>query len=165
MNKYIIKFKNSRAYIKEINGDKHLYTFDINKAQILNKEESKKIKLNNELEVVEYKKERYEAAEEKYKIFVKILSEEESNQILNKDLENLKDIENEKFYLDLQLKYPDNKILQEASRLIYLIENSNYNDKNKKQYDYDYKAQLKILDETFFDKYIDKNSIEDEEEL
>lgn len=168
MNKYIIKFKNSRVYIKEINCDKYLYTFDINKALILNKEESEKIKLNDKLEVVEYRKERYEAAEERYKIFVKILSKEENNDILNKDLENIQDIEKEKFYLDLQLKYPDNKILQELSRLICLIENNNYNDKNKKGYDYDYNSQFKILDEIFINKYIDNNlinSIEDEEEI
>lgn len=55
------------------------------------------------------------------------------------------------FYLDLNEKYPDNKLVREICRVVYL--SNELDNKNKEEFDYDYESQMKILEETFNSKY------------
>lgn len=70
----------------------------------------------------------------------------------------------EVFYTDLQLKYPNNKLLKELSRLINLLDKTGG---NNQEYDCNYNSQYNLVDKVFMNKYIDSNlikDIEDEEE-
>ena len=148
---YIIKFKNSRAYIKESNDNEYSYTFNIEKAKRMTKSEAIKNCQLKELQVVEYSKEKYEAIEERYKIYAKILSMQKNTNILEKDLDNIKVKDKCEFYLDLNEKYPDNKLVREICRVVYF--SNELDNKNKEEFDYDYESQMKILEETFNSKY------------
>lgn len=159
MKTYIIKFIDSRAYVKDIEDEEYIYTFNINEAKKFSKEEITKIKLPNKLKTTEFDIEKYQALEEKYNIFIKVLSVQSDSEIQASDLEDIKEIEKEDFILNLHGKYLDNSLINELSRLIYAKYNKD--EQYKKEYDYDYDAQFEIVRKAFIDKYIDKEKLKD----
>lgn len=160
-NKYIIKFKNSRAYLKSLN-DGYKYTFDIDDALKLELKEAGKIKSKGDFEIVEYGIEKYDAAKERYKVFVKVISLQKNSGIIQEDLKNYDKSDKKSFFLELQNKYPNNKLLAEITRVNNLIDNQN--EDKKEIYDYDLKSQIEILETSFENRYINDNSIEKEEQ-
>lgn len=159
MKTHIIKFIGSRAYIKDIKDDEYIYTFNIDEAKKFNEEEIEKVKLTNKLKIIEFNVEKYQAAEERYSVFIKVLSIQNNSEIQDSDLEDIREIEKEEFILGLHKKYPNNSLINELSRLIYAKYNKD--EQYKKDYDYDYDAQLEIVTKAFIDKYIDEEKIKD----
>lgn len=159
---YILKYANSRAYLREINSNEYSYTFDIEKAKKFNLADLELLKKTEHLEIVEYEKEKYEAANEKYTLYVKAISMQENTDILKNDIVYINNCEKEHFFIELYEKYPNNKLLEEITRIIYI--NNKNSDLNKKEFDYDYKQQMNLLEKAFINKYICSEMIEETEE-
>lgn len=159
---YILKYKDSMAYLSSYANDTQLYTFDIEKARKFNKDEIKKLKNIKMLEAVEYEKEKYLAAEEKYKIYVKAMCKQNNTDISPIDIKDFRRMEKTQFYLELQENYPNNKLLKEIVRMIYIINDSK--SFQKEVYDYDCNKQMKILENAFINKYISEELLDEIEQ-
>lgn len=174
---YIIKFKDSQAYIKSFESKTDMYTFDIKNAKRYEKEEAENIIQNkNELEVVNYKKELYKSKNESFKLFTKALIVQEDD-ISNRDIETFeKELKSDGIYIAcsrLKNKYPKNTLINEMERISQKLEFKTHCEKKPelyknykeicKEYDYDDERQLEILKLTFYEKYITRDITEEDE--
>lgn len=178
---YVIKIKNSHAYIRNtIDYKINEYTFDLKLAKRFRMIDANNIlKVNDkELEISKYEKEDYIIKNNRYKIFTNVLRESiETNVILSKDVKKFfNEIETEGIYtacVNLAEKYPESKFIKELDRLSEKIEFKNnckgIPEKYKRykeiceDYDYDEKLQLDILILALKEKYMYANLIEEEE--
>lgn len=175
---YIIKFKDSQAYIKSFENKIDMYTFDIKNAKRYEKDEAERIiQAKNELEVVNYQKELYKSKNEGFKLFVKALIVQENDNISNKDIEIFeKELKAEGMFVafsNLKNKYPLNTLINEMERISQKIEFKTYCEKKPElyknykeicnEYDYDDERQLEILKLAFYEKYIIRDITEENE--
>lgn len=167
---YIIKIKNSQAYLQNKSDKKvNSYTFDIKNAKRYTRQEANKILDLKpvEYEIVSYKQETYKIKNERFKMFVNSLLQEDAS-ILQEDIkvfyEELKNDGKFIAYNNLNNKYPENKLVKEIERLLQKVEfknNCNGIPENYKcykdiceSYDYDDERELDILVLAFKEKYI-----------
>lgn len=175
---YIIKFKDTQAFIKSFENKSDMYTFDIKNAKRFEKEDAEKmIQANKELEVVNYQKELYKLKNESFKLFVNALIVQEETDILNEDIEAFeKELKSDGMYIacsNLKDKYPQNALINEMDRISQKIEFKTHCKKRPElykgykdictDYDYDDERQLEILKLTFYEKYITRDITEDDE--
>ena len=171
---YIIKFKNSQAYIKSFENKNDMYTFDIKNAKRYEGEDAENIMQGkNELEVVKYQKELYKSKNEGFKLFAKALITQDDEDILNEDIEiferELKTNGISVACNNLKNKYPQNILVNEMDRIAQKVQLKPDCDKKteicktykelSKEYDYDDERQLEILKLTFYEKYITRDII------
>ena len=170
---YIIKFKDTQAYIKSFENKADMYTFDIKNAKRYEKEDAEKnIQNNEELEVVNYQKELYKLRNESFKLFVNALIVQEETNISNEDIVAFEiELKNKGIYVacnNLKDKYPQNILINEMDRISQKMEFKAHCDKKPesyknykelcKEYDYDDERQLEILKLTFYEKYITRRT-------
>ena len=175
---YIIKFKDTQAYIKSFESKTDMYTFDIKNAKRYEKEDAENIiKNKNELEVVNYQKELYKSKNEGFKLFAKALIVQENDDISNEDIELVeKELKSDGMYVacsSLKNKYPQNTLINEMERISQKLEFKTHCEKKPelyknykeicKEYDYDDERQLEILKLTFYEKYITRDITEEDE--
>lgn len=146
--------------MKSLEGKK-TYTFNIEDSLKFNLKEAESINKTDDFEIAEYSIEKYEAAKERYKIFIKTISLQNGDQIMQEDLKQYNVIDKKILYVDLQKKYPNNKLLSEINRVNYLIDN--YDENRKKDYDYDLKSQIEILEIAFKNRYINEVFLQNED--
>lgn len=130
--KYIIKFKDSMAYLKNIRANKCTYTLKVEEAKRYNKKKIEKLVGLNNFEVINYEEELYKSKEKKYKIYVGVISNEECNIKKDDLISFLEEYEfatdgNGKFtsYLSLKEQYPDSKLIDEIVRIGEIIYHQN----------------------------------------
>lgn len=175
---YIIKFKNTQAFIKSFENKADMYTFDIKNAKRYEKQDAENIIQNSEeLEVVNYQKELYKLKNENFKMFANALTVQEEIEILNKDIEIFeKELKTDGIYIacsNLKDKYPQNSLIMEMERISQKVEFKTHCEKKPelyksykdicKEYDYDDERQLEILKLTFYEKYITRDITEEDE--
>ena len=166
MSYYIIRYKNTRLYVDKIDSEKYSLTYNIDEAKQYSEQEKEISYLQKDLCFVDYNKEKYRCKEEDYIIFANYiaLTKKEikySDLILlikNKNNEIKKDM----IFVDLQEKYPDNKLLDEMCRVICNIEKV---EKKTTAFDFDYSRQKEILEDEFNRKYLSDELIEEGEIL
>lgn len=126
---YIIKFKDSMAYLKGLGGKKYKYTFNIEEAKRYTKTDAENIGRSKELEIVNYNQEKYNYKEKQYQLYIKVLLDEKED--INRDdlISFCKEYEGEsdlrgKFtaYISLKEKYPNNRLVDEIARLGKIID-------------------------------------------
>lgn len=174
---YIIRVKNSQAYIRNIDSKSDTYTFDIQNAKKYEKENAENIikNRNDEFEIVDFNKELYKIKNERFKIFVKTLALQENTTILDEDIELFeKEVKIEGITVaccNLNDKYPTNRLLSEMERISQKIEfktnckkrpeeYKSYKDISE-SYDYDDEREFEILKLAFYEKYITKEIIDE----
>ena len=175
---YVIKIKNSQAYLQNIDRRDNSYTFDLRSAKKYTIGECNKIcKDNKEFETVKYASELYKIKNERFKIFVKTLINQENSEILENDIKIFtKALKNEDMltgFCDLKEKYPQNNLINEIERILQKIEFKNIYKGNPEkskiykefceEYDYDEERQFDILKLAFDEKYINKELLEENE--
>lgn len=177
---YIIKIKNSQAYLRNITDKKvDCYTFDIRSAKKCTISEANNIVnlKQEEYEIVSYKQELYKIKNERFKLFVNSLLLQESSNIIEEDIRIFyKELKKEGIYIacdNLNKKYPENKLVNELERISQKIEfKNNCNGKPCKykgfkeiceSYDYDDERELDILLLAFKEKYINIELSEENE--
>lgn len=174
MKSYIIKLKDTQAYIKNINNKKINYTFDVKIAKRYEKQDAEKLlDCYKDFEAVEYNKELYKIKNERFKIFVKALLAQENTEIADEDIEIFQYEEKNKGILiacsNLKEKYSNNTLLDEMKRISKKIEYRNIYKSNpgkdiSESYDYDDSRQMEILKLAFNEKYIINEIMENDEE-
>lgn len=127
---YIIKFKNSMAYLKSVKSKNCIYTFNIEEAKRYTKKETDNIKLEKEFEVFSYEEELYNSKEEKYKIYIEAIISNEIDFNKNDLLYFLDEYEyavdgSGKFtaYTSLKQNYPNSKFINEILRVGEIVKN------------------------------------------
>lgn len=127
-NKYIIKFKDSMAYLKNIRAGKYTYTFKIEEAKKYGKKELAKIVGIEDLEIVSYEEELYKSKENKYKLYVEVISNEDFNIKKDDLICFLQEYEfaadgSGKFtsYIELKEQYSNSKLIDEIVRIGEII--------------------------------------------
>lgn len=125
---YIIKFRGSMAYLKNISKNRYTYTFKIEEAKRYTKEEAEKVVELKDFEIINYDEELYKSKEEKYKLYIEVMSEE--NYDIKKDdlICFLEEYEftadgSGKFtsYIELKKDYPNSKLIDEIVRMGEII--------------------------------------------
>lgn len=172
---YIVKLKETQAYIRNIDNKNINYTFDVKNAKKYEKEDAEKILISHkELEIVDYNKELYRIKNERFKLFVKALVLQENTEIIDEDINKFqKEIIDNGFLISccsLKQKYPDNRLVDEMERIARKIEFKNHYKRNpgkeiSETYDYDDDRQLEILKLAFNEKYVTKEILEEEIEI
>lgn len=131
MKNYIIKVKDSMAYLKKVNAKGYVYTFDIEEAKKYSMEETKELQKIDNFDIVDYSEELYKSKEEKYKLYIDVISKDDN---ISKDdlLSFLQEYEfaadgSGKFtsYVELREQYPNSKFIDEIVRLGEVIKNTN----------------------------------------
>lgn len=129
---YIIKFKNSMAYLKTVKSGECTYTFNIEEAKKYTKKEAEKLEIAKEFEVVNYNEEIYNSKEEKYKMYIGVIANEDFN-IKKDDL--IYFLEEYEFaadgsgkytsYIALKEDYPNCKLIDEIVRVGEIVKHKN----------------------------------------
>ncbi len=129
---YIVKFKDSMAYLKSIRANKCTYTLKPEEAKRYSKNEIEKLIGLNDFEVINYEEELYKSKEEKYKLYIGVISNEECNIKKDDLISFLEEYEfaadgSGKFtsYLSLKEQYPNSKLIDEIVRIGKIIEHQN----------------------------------------
>lgn len=126
---YIIKFKDSMAYLKGLGVKNYKYTFNIEEAKRYTKTDAENINGINEFEIVNYNQEKYNYKEKQYRLYINVLLDAEED--INRDdlISFCQEYEGEsdlrgKFtaYVSLKEKYPNNKLIDEIVRLGEIID-------------------------------------------
>lgn len=127
-NDYIIKFKDSMAYLKDIRTEKCIYTLKIEEAKKYSKKELDKIVGIKNFEIVNYEKELYRSKENKYKLYVEVISNEDFKIKKDDLICFLQEYEfaadgSGKFtsYIELKEEYPNSKLIDEIVRIGEII--------------------------------------------
>lgn len=128
----IIKIRDSMAYLKNIKAKEYIYTFNAEEAKKYTKSEAEKIIRKDEFEIVNYNEELYKSKERKYKLYSKLISNEDYN-IKKDDL--IYFIEEYEFapdgsgkftsYISLKEEYPNSKLIDEIVRIGQIIKHKN----------------------------------------
>lgn len=125
---YIIKFKNSMAYLKNIRANKYTYTFKIEEAKRYSKREAEEKVKSKDFEIINYEEELYKSKEAKYKLYVEVISDENYNIKKNDLICFLEEYEfaadgSGKFtsYIELKKDYPNSKLIDEIVRVGEII--------------------------------------------
>lgn len=161
---YIIKFKNTRLYVEKMNSKEYSLTYLIENAKKYSKTDAEKICEKEEFNYVSYEKEKYFCKDEDYKVFIDSIVTTE-NDIKYSDLLPLienknNELKKDMIFLELQDKYPDNKLLDELYRVICNIQRV---EKTIVEFDYDYDRQKEILVDAFTEKYLSNELTEESE--
>lgn len=177
---FIIKFKSSQAYLRNTTDNEiDYYTFDIKNAKKYTKQEAEIIiePKQEDYEVVLFKQELYRIKNERFKIFVNTLLLQENTNILPEDIKIFsKELKEDGIYIassNLNIKYPENKLINEMERISQKIEFKNncngipskykaYKDICE-EYDYDDERELDILLLNFKEKYMNIEILEEYE--
>ncbi len=130
---YIMKFKDSMAYLKNENIEEKQFTFRVEEAKKFNKKEAEKfIEKEKALEIANYKEELYNSKKDKYKFYIDIVSKENDNIKRDDLLSFLQEYEfaadeSGKFtaYVQLKEQYPNSKFIDEIIRVGEVIRNTN----------------------------------------
>lgn len=177
---FIIKIRNSQAYLKNTTGNEvDYYTFDIKNAKRFTKEDAQTIieSKYEECEIVLFKQELYKIKNERFKIFVNALLLQENTSILPEDIKIFaKELKEDGIYIassNLNNKYPENKLINEIDRISQKIEfKKNCNGIPSKykaykdiceEYDYDDEREVDILLLNFKEKYMNIEILEEYE--
>lgn len=125
---YIIKFKNSMAYLKNIRANKYTYTFEIEEAKRYSKKDAEEKVKSKDFEIINYEEELYKSKEEKYKLYVEVISDEDYNIKKDNLICFLEEYEfaadgSGKFtsYIELKKDYPNSKLIDEIVRVGEII--------------------------------------------
>lgn len=129
---YIIKFKDSMAYLKGLGGKKYKYTFNIEEAKRYTKTDAENVGGIKEFEIVNYNQEKYNYKEKQYQLYINVLLDEKED--INRDdlISFCQEYEfasdgSGKFtaYITLKKEYLNSKLIDEVIRLGKLIEQQN----------------------------------------
>lgn len=125
---YIIKIRDSMAYLKNIKIKEYIYTFNPEEAKKYTKSEAKEIIEKDEFEIVNYNEELYKSKEEKYKLYIGAISKEDYNIKKDDLICFLQEYEfaadgSGKFtsYIELKSDYPNSKLIDEIVRIGEII--------------------------------------------
>lgn len=126
---YIVKLKNTKLYLKNVDPKNIEYTFDLEKAEKTNKEDLNNFRGIDELEIIKYEDELYQVKNDNYKSYIDAILNSEG-EIKRDDLISFcQEYEfaadgSGKFtaYIELKEQYPNSKLIDEVVRLGKLIE-------------------------------------------
>lgn len=123
---YIIKIKDSMAYLKTVEQNNFIYTFSIEEAKRYTKKGAEKLKKEiREFEIVNYEEELYNSKDEKFNILVETIAKNvepiEKNDLI--DFMFNRKVEGFDSYIELQQDYPNNRLISEITRTINAIKN------------------------------------------
>lgn len=164
MEEYVIKYKDSSLYVENMNSNGYNLTYFLDSAKKYTKAGAENICKKNEFKFVTYAEENYKFKDEAYRTYINaiVLTEKDINKddlmplIENKNNELKQDM----IFLELQEKYPDNKLLDEINRVICNLERI---EKSIIDFDYDYVRQKEILVDAFNEKYLFNELTEESE--
>lgn len=161
---YIIRFKNSMAYLKSMGTKYYKYTFNVEEAKKYTKTEAKNIVGIKDFTVVNYKEELINSQKEKYGLYLTVLSNKSENDMLFDDIYQtykkcrVAEREEQKIiaYTELYSKYPNNFLLEEIIRV--------KKGEEKKEFDFNLEIQNEQLEKQFEKSYINFNMLKKFEE-
>lgn len=160
---YVLKHKENNMYIKSIGQKFYKCTYDLEDAKKYTRMEAKNIIIGTQLEMFNYKDELYRLKDTRFNIYVEAIVRnqgelEKSDLIQFMECYELENDGQGKYssYLQLQEKYPDDKLISEIARIISLVKNE--------EIVLDYESKKELMKDNSLSKDINYNITEETEE-